>query len=112
MQPSPASAATTLSDRDRLDRLEELVADLLDRDAAREADNIVLHVRVAMLEATQPAPRFEIPDGWITIDQAASMCGAGKSTIARWYNRGKVTGAPYGGRTFVDPESLRLAVRS
>jgi hypothetical protein len=107
-----STAATTLSDRDRIDELETLVANLLDRDGTREAENIVLRVRLGMLEAAQPAPRFEIPDGWITIDQAASMCGAGKSTIARWYKRGKVTGAPYGGRTFVDPESLRLAVRS
>jgi hypothetical protein len=110
MKPSPAlasTAATTLSDRDRIDRLEELVADLLDRDEAREAENIVLRVRVGMIEATQPAPRVEIPDGWITVDQAASACGAGKSTIARWCKLGKITGAPFGGRTFIDPGSLR-----
>ncbi len=60
-----------------------------------------------MLEATQPVPRFEIPDGWITVDQAVSLSGAGRSTISRWVERGKITGAPYGGRTFIDPESLR-----
>jgi hypothetical protein len=105
--------STTLLDRDRIDRLEELVADLLDRDEAREAENIVLRVRVGMLEATQPAPRFEVPEGWITVEQAASMCGAGKSTVARWCARGKIVGSPYGGRTFIDPDSLRRwAVRS
>jgi hypothetical protein len=112
-KPAPANtAATTLSERDRIDRLEEIVADLLDRDATREADNIVLRVRIGMLEATQPAPRFEIPDGWITVDQAVSLSGAGRSTISRWVERGKITGAPYGGRTFIDPESLRRVVRS
>ena len=108
MKPSPTSpAAATFLDRERIARLEEMVADLLDRDAAREADNIVLRVRIGMLEATQPAPRFEIPDGWITVDQAVSLSGAGRSTISRWVERGKITGAPYGGRTFIDPESLR-----
>ena len=67
----------------------------------------MLRVRLGMLEAAQPGPRFEIPEGWVTVEQAASMCGAGKSTIARWYKRGKVTGAPYGGRTFIDPQSLQ-----
>jgi hypothetical protein len=108
MKPALVStAATTLSDRDRIDELEKLVADLLDRDAARDAENIVLRVRVAMLEAKQPAPRFEVPEGWITIDQATSMCGAGRSTISRWVSRGKIVGATYGGRTFVDPQSLQ-----
>ncbi len=107
MKSSPASASIEQTDRDRIDRLEELVADLLDRDEAREAENIVLRVRIGMLEATQPAPRFDIPAGWITVQQAASMCGAGKSTSSRWVNRGKIVGAPYGGRTFLDPESLQ-----
>ena len=47
MKPSPTSpAATTLLDRDRIAWLEELVADLLDRDDTREAEIIVLRVRV------------------------------------------------------------------
>ena len=105
--PLVSTAATTIADRDRLDRLEERVADLLDRDATREAENILLRVRVGMLESTQPAPRFEIPDGWITVDQAVSLCGAGRSTISRWVKQGKITGAPYDGRTFIDPESMQ-----
>jgi excisionase family DNA binding protein len=114
MKPALAStAATTLLDRDRIARLEEMVAELADRDEAREAENIVLRVRVGMLEATQPAPRFEIPADWITVQQAASRCGAGRSTISRWCDRGKIVSATYGGRTFIDPDSLRRwAVRS
>ena len=104
--------STALLDRDRIARLEEMVAELLDRDEAREAENIVLRVRVGMLEATRPAPRFEIPADWITVQQAASRCGAGRSTISRWCDLGKIVGAPYGGRTFIDPESLPGAVRS
>jgi hypothetical protein len=102
-----STAATTLADRDRIDELEKLVADLLDRDATREAETIVLRVRVGLLEAQQPAPRFEVPEGWITIEHATSVCGAGRSTISRWVKRGKIIGAPYGGRTFVDPQSLQ-----
>jgi hypothetical protein len=102
------STAATLCDRDRIDELERLVADLLDRDAAREAESVVLQVRIGLLESKQPAPRFdEVPAGWLTIEQAASLSGAAKSTIARWVTRGKVVGAPYGGRTYVDPESLQ-----
>ena len=108
LSPALAStAATTLTDRDRIDELEKRVADLLGRDATREAENIVLHARIGMLELKQPAPRFEIPEGWVTVEQAASICGAGRSTISRWVKRGKITGAPYGGRTFVDPQSLQ-----
>jgi hypothetical protein len=113
MKPALAStAATTLLDRDRIARLEELVANLLDRDEAREAEIIVLKVRVGMLEATQPAPRFGVPPEWITIAQATSQYGAARSTISRWVNRGKIVGALYEGRTFIDPESLRRALRS
>jgi hypothetical protein len=110
---APVSASIEQTDRDRIDRLEELVADLLDRDAAREAENIVLCVRIGMLEATQPAPRFEVPENWIIVEQAASRCGAGKSTVARWCATGKIISASYGGRTFIDPESLlKHAARS
>jgi Helix-turn-helix domain len=104
--PVPASARIEQTDLDRIARLEELVADLLDRDSAREAENIVLRVRIGMLESKQPAPRFEVPENWITVEQAASRCGAGKSTVARWCATGKIISASHGGRTYIDPESL------
>ena len=108
MKPSPTSpATTTLLDRDRIAWLEELVADLLDRDDTREAEIIVLRVRVGMIESTRPAPRYEVPEGWISVRQAVSMFGAGRSTISRLVQRGKIVGSTYKGCTFLDPESLQ-----
>jgi hypothetical protein len=71
------------------------------------AENIVHSVRIGLIESTRPAPRFEVPEGWISVRQAVSMFGAGRSTISRLVQRGKIIGADYNGRTFIDPESLQ-----
>jgi hypothetical protein len=101
-----STAATTLSDRDRIDRLEELVADLLDRDATREAESVVLTVRVGWLESQAPAPRFDAPSNGITIDEASRICGYAASTLYRWWRLKKIGGEKHGGRVLVDPSTL------
>ena len=79
--------------------LERRIADL-------DADNTVLRTRVGLIESARPAPRFEVPEGWISVRQAVSMFGAGRSTISRLAQREKIIGATYNGRTYVDPASL------
>jgi hypothetical protein len=104
--PALASTAATLADRDRIERLEELVADLLDRDATREAESIVLTVRVGWLESQAPAPRFDAPSNGITIDAASRICGYAASTLYRWWRLKKIGGEKHGGRVLVDPSTL------
>jgi hypothetical protein len=79
---------------------ERRVADL-------DADNTVLRARVGLIESARPAPRFGAPEGWISVGQAMCISGAGRSTISRLVQREKIIGAPYNGRTFIDPESLQ-----
>jgi hypothetical protein len=98
--------STALLDRDRIARLEEMLAALLDRAAARDAENIVLAARLAAIESRVPAPRFEVPDGWLMAKQAAPACGYAASTLYRWVRQGKIVGGPYGGNVYIDPTSL------
>jgi hypothetical protein len=76
------------------------------RVANLDADNTVLRVRVGLIESYRPSPRFEAPEGWITVRQAVSTSGAGRATISRLVQREKIIGATYNGRTYVDPASL------
>jgi hypothetical protein len=78
---------------------ERRVADL-------DADNTVLRARVGLIESARPAPRFGAPEGWISVRQAVSMFGAGRSTISRLVQRETIIAATYNGRTYVDPASL------
>ena len=62
--------------------------------------------RIADLEARTPAPRFEVPKNWITIKRASGLCGSAPPTLYRWVRTGRIVGAPYGGRVYVDPTTL------
>jgi hypothetical protein len=80
--------------------LERRIADL-------DADNTMLRVRVGLIESARPAPCFAAPEGWVTVKQAMSLSGAGRSTISRLVQREKIIGATHDGRTFIDPVSLQ-----
>jgi hypothetical protein len=84
-------------------RVENLIRE--NEDLRRE--NIELRVRIGLVESKRPSPRFEAPKGWITIREAVSLSGAGRSTVSRLVAQEKIVGAGYGGRVFVDPDSLQ-----
>jgi hypothetical protein len=62
--------------------------------------------RIAELDARLAPPRFEVPKDWITIKRASGLCGNAPPTLYRWVRIGRIVGAPYGGRIYVDPTSL------
>jgi hypothetical protein len=62
--------------------------------------------RVAALESRVPPPHFEVPKHWISIKRASGLCGNAPPTLYRWVRIGRIVGAPYGGRVYVDPTSL------
>jgi hypothetical protein len=96
----------------RIDRLEAENIVLFDRGKAREAENISLAARLAAIESRVPAPRFEVPDGWLMAKQAAGACGYAASTLYRWVRQGKIVGGPYGGNVYIDPTSLPVKALS
>jgi len=62
--------------------------------------------RVAELERRLPKPRFTIPPEYVTIQQASGICGYSPATLYGWLRRGRIKGAPLGGRRYVDAKSL------
>jgi hypothetical protein len=96
----------------RIDRLEAENIVLFDRGKAREAENISLAARLAAIESRVPAPKFEVPDGWLMAKQAAGACGYAASTLYRWVREGKIVGGTYGGNVYIDPTSLPVKALS
>jgi hypothetical protein len=70
-------------------------------------ENLELRIRIGLVESKRTSPRFAAPEGWVTVKQAMSLSGAGRSTVSRLVAQAKIVGASYGGRVFVDPDSLQ-----
>ena len=72
-----------------------------------------LRARLERVEAIVAAidertkPGYELPDGYISVKQAAHLCGHPPSTIYDWVRKGRfVKSAPFGGRVYIDKSSL------
>jgi hypothetical protein len=61
---------------------------------------------LAALDGRMPSPRFEIPKGWIVVKEAAARSGYSAPTVYRLVRKGRIVGAPLGGRVYIDPSSL------
>ena len=62
--------------------------------------------RADEIEARLPAMRFEVPRGWITVQQAQAVSAYSLPSLYRMARNNVIDSVVLGGRRFIDPESL------
>jgi helix-turn-helix protein len=69
-----------------------------------------LRDRVTALERRMPPPRFTIPEGWLSVGEAACISGFSKPHVSRWARRNEIVSVKAGGRRYIDPVSLEQKI--